>query len=471
MTSSVDPITSGSGSRFSERYDLGKRAGMGGMGAVYRAIDRQSGAVVAIKILHSRGTLELARFDQETRVLAELSHPGIVRYFNHGTTADGAPYLAMEWLDGETLEDRLARGRLGPAEATSVAHPVLAALSAAHGRNIVHRDIKPGNIFLVGGNLTDVRVLDFGIARRVFDIKRLTRSGSTVGTPLYTSPEQARGRADVDGRADIFSLGCVLFEMLAGEPPFTGATPLEVMTKVCAGRAPELASRRAGLPPGLTSLIDAMLAKEPARRPQSAAALADQFAGLGRSPGDTSSDHSAAGRILSGRRGPILESHERMASAMLVALGKRATHKNEPFLVEVRCLSERFACVLDRLIDGTLLVTVRAASTAEEQAIRLASAALALRELEPAARIAIATGRTAILGQLPVGPLMDRLPTLMEGQEAGTIRLDEATRRLLPPCFTAKGSQDHPSVLVGSAPKGPDRRRDVAAYPSSQPAK
>lgn len=447
----VTASTTGSGVRFPDRYELRAQAGKGGMGAVYQALDRQTGALVAVKVLHSRGAIEMARFAQEARVLAELSHPGIVRYFDHGLTPDGAPYIAMEWLDGETLEERLARGRLGPAQAARIAHQVLAALSAAHGRDIVHRDIKPGNIFLVGGKLTDVRVLDFGIARRRLDINRLTRDGSTVGTPLYTSPEQARGRADVDGRADIFSLGCVLFEALAGVPPFSGDSPLEVMTKVCAGRAPELSSKRAGLPPALTALVRAMLAPEPARRPQSAALLAGDFAQLASGPGGADTGFPAAAKQPLGRSGRVLGSEASMASVMLISRGRRAKHEDDFVLAEIRRLAERFNCVMDRLIDRTVLVTAAAWPAAEEQAIRLASLALALREFEPAAKIAIATGRTTLLGQLPVGPLMERLPLLMNGQATGTIRLDEATRRLLPPAFRVAGTPA-PLLLLSGAP-------------------
>ena len=439
------------------------------MGTVYQAIDRESGAIIALKILHSRNTIEQARFDQEARVLSELSHPGIVRYFDHGVTPNGSPYIAMEWLEGETLEDRLGRGNLSPAAAAHVARLVLEALSAAHARNIVHRDIKPGNIFLVGWKLTEVRILDFGIARRVFDVKRLTRKGSTVGTPLYTSPEQARGRADVDGRADIFSLGCVLFEVLTGEPPFTGETPLEVMTKVCTGRVPEVTSRRPGIPPVLAALVHAMLAPDASLRPQSAAGLANDFAEVVRVLGGISGESAASSPPSHAKQEAISESEEHLASAMLVSLGKRddsmepsrplnerrhgpkavslqASSSERPGkgdddarLIEIRRLLDLYACDMDRLINRTLLLTAPTVSTAHEQVIQLASAALALRELEPDAKIAIATGRASFLGRLPVGQLMDSLPILMEGQDAGSIRIDETTRRLLPTRFAAGG--------------------------------
>jgi eukaryotic-like serine/threonine-protein kinase len=469
MMSPVTPGESGGRTPFADRYELKNQAGVGGMGTVYQALDHVTGALVALKVLHSHTTIEQARFDQEARVLAELSHPGIVRYFDHGVTANGSPYIAMEWLEGETLEDRLGRGNLGPAAAAHVARLVLEALSAAHSRNIVHRDIKPGNIFLVGWKLTEIRLLDFGIARRVLDVKRLTRKGSTVGTPLYTSPEQARGRADVDGRADIFSLGCVLFEALTGEPPFSGDTPLEVMSKVCAGRVPEIGCRRVGLPDPLCRKVHAMLAPEPQMRPQSAADLANEFAELVKQLGGIGGETAATSPPSHARHDSISEIEEHLACAMLVSLGKRdgalegarpvadrrlgpkpvspqpsvarlARDDEDARIVEIRRLIGAYACEMDRLINRTLLLTAPTVSTAQEQAIQLASAALALRNLEPDAKLAIATGRATFLGRLPVGRLMDRLPTLMDGQGPGTIRLDETTRRLLPTRFVAGGS-------------------------------
>ncbi|MGD0836364.1 MAG: protein kinase [Polyangia bacterium] len=440
---------------FAERYDLKNQAGVGGMGTVYQAIDRQSGALVALKILHSRATVEQARFDQEARVLAELSHPGVVRYFDHGVTPNGSPYIAMEWLEGETLEDRLGRGNLAQVAAAHVAHLVLDALAAAHSRNIVHRDIKPGNIFLVGWKLSEIRLLDFGIARRVFDSKRLTRKGSTVGTPLYTSPEQARGRADVDGRSDIFSLGCVLYEALTGEPPFSGETPLEVMTKVCAGRVPEISCKRVGLDRRLSTTVHAMLAPDPALRPQSAATLAKEFGDLVKALGGIDGENVGKGSYHQPRRDSVSEIEEHLSCAMLVTLGACPPPGGGGFsagasgaaaatlsrdgeadrMAKLKRLLESRACEMDRLADHSLLMTAPTVSTAHEQAIQLASAGLALREQEPDAKIAIATGRATFLGRLPVGRLMDRLPTLLDGQLPGRVVIDETTRRLLPERF------------------------------------
>src|SRR5262245_33595985 len=218
------------------------------MGMVFQAIDRKTGHLCAVKILQGKSETDLLRFNQESAMLSELRHPHIVRYVDHGVTPGGDAFLAMEWLQGETLEDRLMRGPLPPASVAVLAARVLDGLAAAHAKNIVHRDIKPSNIFLVDWPLEDLRVLDFGIARRVLSPKRFTKVGSTVGTPMYAAPEQARGEADLDGRADIFSFGSVLYECLVGTPPFSGDSPMEVMQKICAAAPIRLGARRSGLP-------------------------------------------------------------------------------------------------------------------------------------------------------------------------------------------------------------------------------
>jgi serine/threonine-protein kinase len=177
------------------------------MASVYRARDRETGAAVALKVLHGHGSEQTERFEQEAELLAELSHPAVVRYIAHGSTPVGEHYLAMEWLDGETLEERVGRGPLTIAESVDLGRRVADALTSAHRRGIVHRDIKPSNLFLPGGSLEGVKVLDFGLARRVLDSRRLTQSGGIMGTPMYMAPEQARGEPYIDARADIFALG------------------------------------------------------------------------------------------------------------------------------------------------------------------------------------------------------------------------------------------------------------------------
>jgi tetratricopeptide (TPR) repeat protein len=155
----------------------------------------------------------------QAATLAGLVHPAIVRYVAHGITTEGEPYIAMEWLDGETLADRIARGPVEPEAIARLGSRILQALAAAHACGIVHRDVKPSNIFLAGGDLGQAKLLDFGIARRAHDVWQITRPDGGMGTPMYMPPEQFRDGSKVDGRADVFSLGCVLYESSIGEPP------------------------------------------------------------------------------------------------------------------------------------------------------------------------------------------------------------------------------------------------------------
>ena len=205
--------------RFGERFQVESLVGSGGMGMVFRGRDLLDGQPVAVKVLRKQGHDATERLFREAEALAALAHPAIVRYVAHGATLQGEPYLVMEWLDGETLEDRLARGAIGPVAAARLGSRVLGALAAAHGLGIVHRDLKPSNLFLPGADLGQAKLLDFGIARWTHDDLRVTRPGKTLGTPMYMAPEQARDGEAVDGRADIFSLGCVIYECATGEPP------------------------------------------------------------------------------------------------------------------------------------------------------------------------------------------------------------------------------------------------------------
>src|SRR5205814_6110262 len=161
-------------------------------------------------ILHEMAGGSAERFNQEGALLAQLTHPAIVRYVDHGTSPGGERYLAMEWLEGETLEERLTRGPIGIIDTMRMGRRVLEGLAVAHRKGIVHRDLKPTNLFLPNRDVTQAKLLDFGIARRTFDARRLTTTGSAVGTPAYMSPEQVRGAPTIDARSDLFSMGSVL---------------------------------------------------------------------------------------------------------------------------------------------------------------------------------------------------------------------------------------------------------------------
>ena len=211
-----------------QRFELLGLAGSGGMSTVYRALDRHSGSVVAVKLASARGLNpnDMERFVREANMLALLQHPGIVSYVAHGHTPAGFLYLAMEWLDGEDLAHRLARAPLSVRESLVLIRRVADALSLAHRRGIVHRDLKPSNLFLRHRSVERVTLLDFGIAcmqgagggNAVGS--NMTQTGHVIGTPEYMAPEQARGDRVIGPAVDVFALGCVLYECLAGQPPF-----------------------------------------------------------------------------------------------------------------------------------------------------------------------------------------------------------------------------------------------------------
>src|SRR5262245_47826592 len=266
--------TATTGQCLAERFVLEALAGSGGMGTVYRARDLHTGQTVALKLLQSNPSpQEAERFAREAELLSMLRHPGIVAYHAHGMTAAGEPYLAMEWLEGEDLSKRLSRGKLRLSESLSLLRLVAEALALAHKHGVVHRDIKPSNLFLREGEVDRVAVLDFGIARRAAVSQPLTRSGVVMGTPSYMAPEQARGERDLLPAADVFALGCVLFECLTGEPPFVAEQVLAVLAKILFDEPPKLRQVRPELPEAVEALLATMLAKETALRLPDATAI------------------------------------------------------------------------------------------------------------------------------------------------------------------------------------------------------
>jgi serine/threonine protein kinase len=255
------------------RFRVELRAGRGGMGTIYRAHDATSGGYVAIKVMARQSASVAGRFLREAVVLAELSHPNIVRYVAHGATPGGQPFLAMDWLEGEDLAHRLTRGPLGVDESLMLVRRASEGLAVAHDRGVVHRDLKPSNLFLSGGDPGQVKVIDFGVARIELGQEALTRPGASLGTAGYMAPEQASNSADVDARADVYALGCVLFECLTGRAPFVGR-PAAVLVKVLREVPPPASTLRAGIGADVDALVARLLAKDRAERPVDAAALA-----------------------------------------------------------------------------------------------------------------------------------------------------------------------------------------------------
>jgi serine/threonine protein kinase len=262
------------GTIVASRFEIISRARKGGEGQIFLGRDRATGAQVAVKLLHEEA-FSAPRFDREVELLTNLSHPGLVQYIAHGVLGRRR-FLVMEWVEGKTLSQILAHG-LTLRESVSVAWRIADVLAAVHARGIVHRDIKPSNIMFLGGTLEHVKLLDFGIARPVGP-SSMTRTGVVIGTPGFMSPEQARGAWDVDARADVFSLGCVLYTCLCGRPPFASSRMLANLTAILFLDPVPVSVQCPEAPDALIDLLDRMLAKKSSRRPADAGAVAEELA-------------------------------------------------------------------------------------------------------------------------------------------------------------------------------------------------
>ncbi len=271
------------------RYELIGEVARGGCGAVFEAHDLRLGRLVAIKILQSRGfdgAAAAARFARETRVAGAIHHPNVCTVTDSGVLEDGSPFFVMERLYGETLRAYMARaGRLDAEEAIELAVQMLSGLEAAHELGIVHRDMKPENVFLVdrdakARNLPFVKLLDFGMCRRQSaelavgsDDHTLTRAGSVVGTPEYMAPEQASGRRNFDLRIDLYAVGVMLYETLTGKRAFTGPDPRSVLVSVLARPLRSVREIR----PELPAEVDRIVARAVERDPRSRYSTSGEF--------------------------------------------------------------------------------------------------------------------------------------------------------------------------------------------------
>ena len=299
-------------------YTIVRQLGAGAMGEVYQARHRHMGRDAAIKVLRSELTEEadvVTRFFTEARATAAVRHPGIVEIFDCDLHRTGRAFIVMEYLAGEDLASRLSViGSFAPewSALRAIGRQLASALAAAHAVGIVHRDLKPGNIFLVGQDPTQapiVKIVDFGIAKllqRDGAGHSETQTGHILGTPLYMSPEQARGTKTIDHRTDIYALGCVLFEMITGQPPFVRKGPAQVIVAHLHEPAPHASSLEPSVPASLDELVAQMLAKDPAARPR---AMADVLARLAEpavaAPGHVATQLLPGGKSAGGS-GPVV---------------------------------------------------------------------------------------------------------------------------------------------------------------------
>jgi len=456
------------GDEIAGRFVIDAVANAGSITTLYRAHDRGTGETVALKVMGGLEGSDLVRFSREARLLAEQHHPGIVRYIAHGVTPQGAPWLAMEWLDGETLSQRVDRGALAVEDALTVASHVAAALCELHRLGVVHRDIKPCNLFLPGRDVARVKVLDLGIARVPSLARRsTTRVGTILGTPGYMAPEQVRGAAEIDARADVFALGCVLFECVTGRPAIDGDTIESLLGRTLLEDCPRLAALVPDVHPALDELVARMVARDPADRPADGAAVAralEPFAALlaQRPSRPTGLSAAAAAAVavaadpsltapalgpapaldtVPGGRGDTMEEEapttppapvteclgdgeRRLLSVVLVATEESADEGFTP----LRLAAESFGAQFESLWRGMAMVVVRASGAATDQAARAARCAIALRTLAPTATASLATGWAQESGHGAIGEVIDRASELLHHAHQTALELPGAPR-------------------------------------------
>jgi tetratricopeptide (TPR) repeat protein len=488
------------GAVIADRFEILGPAARGGMGAVYRALDRLSSEQVAIKVLRApsshasdgEGIGQVERFEREAKILAQLSHPGIVRYLAHGATPSGEPYLAMEWLEGETLSQRLKRG-MTIEQSLDLVRRVADALGAAHRAGVVHRDVKPSNIFLTEGDLTRIKILDFGVARGGGTASGMTASGVMLGTPGYMAPEQVRNAHDIGPRADVFSLGCVLYACAVGRPPFAGEDIVSTLAKILLEETPRIADARADAPEALDALCARMMGKEPEERPEDGYAVAQELERLGalrgsRPPGVTDApraltrgERRMVSVVLVGAPSQDAAASESGASGGIDARGPDARAGGDTTILEaaegdpLAVAAEAHGGKLYRFANGSALVSLVAKGTATDQAARAGLCALAIRRAAPRSTVAVATGRGEVSARLPVGEAIDRAARLLRvAERSGAVRIDELTAGLLSAGFDVGGDahglflrgrreQDGQRTLLGRPTPCVGREREISA--------
>jgi len=444
------------------RFRVEARVNAGGMGEIFRARDLDSGALVAIKALVSASPESLERFEREAHILASLSHPGIVRHVAYDPSSAPCPLLVMEWLEGVDLGHLLLERTLSLREAIGLGARVAEALAVAHEAGIVHRDLKPQNVFLVGGSPLAPRILDFGIAH-CHGGARITQTGTVVGTPCYMAPEQVRSGCALGPSADVFSLGCLLFECLTGAPPFRADHTIAVLAKIVFEDAPRLAERAPFVPAWLDDLVARMLEKDPERRPRDGALVARALA-CEKDLDPASSSHPRSSNPRSSvPRSSLGEGERRFVGVVLrgrdagspnpkvQARTLESARKPAPELGDV---AERFGAELELFADGTAAVVINRTCVPTDVAAQVARCALALRELSPGAPIAVAAGFSERSRGVPVGEAIDRAAMLLlhaapsECTDAG-IALDEVTAGLLDGRFDVETKGGDAYVLHG----------------------
>lgn len=446
------------GQILAQRFEVERRVSAGGMSAVFRALDQRLGGTVAIKVLYGRDAGEhKERLYREARILEKLSHPGIVKHVAHGETDDGMPFLAMEWIVGETLGKRLARTGLTMGESVKMVTRVAETLAVAHAKGIIHRDIKPGNLLLRDTDFDRPALIDFGIARMGLGASAITNTGVMLGTLGYMAPEQARGTKQLDARADVFALGSVLFKCITGLPAFAGDDEIAILAKMLFEAPPRVRDIRKDAPPALDDLLARMLSRDPMQRPTDGGVVAAELAALGSL--DTVGTYVT--RETSVHTDVITRGEQRLVSVVAVASHSHSEGEEESTIVDgtwqglkslsakLRSAIQPFGAQLESLANGMIVVTLPGRHSATDQATRAARCVLAMRMAAPNAPMVLATGRAVLEERVPIGDAVDRALRMLKARQDDDvaqlasgkkqpIHVDEVTAGLLDSRFTVK---------------------------------
>lgn len=410
------------------------------MGRIFHALDAHTGRPVALKLMRDDRAANAERFAREAQVLASIRHPGIVHYVAHGSAADGTPYLAMEWLDGVDLAtytrgvdsqaggsgtlvdtETLAPPGMSLAALLPMAHLLAQAVTELHRRGVVHRDIKPSNVVLVDADVHRPKLVDFGTALVTSEPVRLTVPGQAVGTPLYMAPEQARGATDIGPQADVWGLGCVMYEALTGRPPFVAPRVTAVLARILFDEPVPLDKLRPDVPPELIELIVAAMRKDPLLRPRDGGELVARLTPLMALAESEARTAHASSRVC------LTQVETRIRCVLLVATTSHDAALAQRMNTAIDGLGGR----IDWLTTGACAITCSANANAADQANAIAHMALALRAVLDDTPMCIATGRAEKVGESTVGEFIDRAVSALGQVPAGGIELDETSCTLL----------------------------------------
>ncbi len=452
----LDDVGPASGRRLGGRFAVEREVGRGAVGVVYRAFDLETQRTVALKVVAAEAGVapeDEARLAREGSLLSNLDHPGIVKTVAFGMLQDtGSPFVAMEWLDGEDLAARQKRDPLTLAESLELTREVGEALEAAHGAGVIHRDIKPQNIFLCNTRsdspLLDCRpkLVDFGVAAKT-DV-RITRTGDVVGTPAYMAPEQARGDAAIDARCDIYSLGATLFELVSGRPPHVGPNAIATLARLVTTTPPRLSDLRPDVPPLVESLVGRMLELDPAARPGSMREVLEILEDASRETARVSW-HDPIEPARSSRLGTSIS---RLVTT-IVAIRFPNVAARDRSLDQLR---QRGADAAPIGTDAVVAHLGARRAVGSEAAVGLE---LGRRLARAGGRVGIASGRARLswrtdIGEMqPVGEVVDRAAALARDAQAGAVLADATTSELGRGRYEFR-ARDDGSAIVGEPTRG-----------------